>query len=170
MDKDAIQLLIDKKKKKASKPPKVGVEIWAKGSIADRHNNPGNLMYIGQEGAEKGEPKRGGGHWAKFDDPMAGYKALLSDVQAKQEGRTKTGLSGESSVSEFFSKYAPPEENDTDVYVSNVAKSLGVTPDTPIKEIEPDSLAKEIAKYESGSKVKEDALLVLIQKKKDVKV
>lgn len=35
--------------------------IGVKDSVADRHNNPGNLMFAGQKGAVRGE-KRGSGY------------------------------------------------------------------------------------------------------------
>ena len=57
------------------------VFIGAEDSISARHNNPGNLIYVGQEGATKGEARADGTHWAKFETPKAGYEALKKDLE-----------------------------------------------------------------------------------------
>jgi len=125
--------------------------IPEKSRIAFEHNNPGNLIYVGQKGAIEGENKIGGGKWAKFETPNEGYKALISDIKAKQEGRTRTGLTGESTLFDFISKYAPETENNVEKYVRNVTRELGVGIDTKIKDIDSTSLAKTIARLESGT-------------------
>ena len=38
------------------------IKIGDNARIAKVHNNPGNLMYIGQKSAEQGEAKKGGGY------------------------------------------------------------------------------------------------------------
>ncbi len=138
-------------KKKITAPAEVN--IGAKGSIADRHNNPGNLVYVGQPGATEGEPKAGGGFWAKFENPTKGYEALKKDIELKKAGRSRTGITGDSTVEEYFRVYAPPTENDTNNYIATVAKQLGVSPDTPISQIPTDKLAERIVRYESGTTI-----------------
>lgn len=138
--------------------PKIGTDIGydvvigAQDSIAMRHNNPGNLMFVGQKGATKGE-SRGTGYWAKFENPLAGYQALISDIKAKQAGKTSTGLSGESTLSDFLSIYAPPHENKTRSYINKVSKALKITPNSKIKDIDPEKLAEQIALIESSTKI-----------------
>ena len=53
------------------------------GNIAQRHNNPGNLVFRGQKGATKGEAKEGGGHWAKFRTLELGREAGQNDIKIK---------------------------------------------------------------------------------------
>jgi hypothetical protein len=143
--------------------PDYTVTIGSEDSIAGRHNNPGNLMFNNQPGAEKGEKKEGGGYWAKFDSPEAGYEALISDIEAKQSGNTKTGLNGDSTLAEFISAYAPASDNnDTEKYISNVSDELGVNSDTKIKDIDSRELAKIIAKRESSTKVEEKETITTI--------
>ena len=49
-----------------------------RGTIAERQHNPGGLIYVGQVGA-----KRGSRGYASFDDDVAGYLALLRDLEYK---------------------------------------------------------------------------------------
>jgi len=119
--------------------------MGAAGSIAWRHNNPGNLMFIGQLGASMGEPKKGGGHWARFASPELGWMAAVNDIRAKQrQGLTLAGL---------INKYAPSSENNTAEYIRKVASQLGVSPNTPASQISAVELAKKIVAYESGTGV-----------------
>lgn len=120
-----------------------GSVIIPKGSIANRNNNPGNLMFVGQNGATQGEPKEGGGYWAKFDSPESGWNALQNQIETdKARGLTLGG---------FISKYAPSSENNTAAYIASVAKSIGATENTPLSKIDTGILAKQIGAYESSS-------------------
>ena len=132
--------------------PNLTINIGAKNSIADRHNNPGNLIYVGQKGAKKGE-KKGSAHWAMFDTPLAGFMALVDDIKAKQSGKTKTGLTGESTISDFINVYAPAHENDTSGYINSILKSMKIDSDTTINRLNPIELAKVIARIESSTKI-----------------
>lgn len=114
--------------------PKFGVPDTTLKTPAAVNNNPGNL--------------RGASGWQKFSTPEEGFQALVDDITAKQTGRTTTGLGPTSTLAEFFSKYAPPSENDTQRYVDVVAKRLGVTADTQIGKLDNIALAKEIAAFE----------------------
>lgn len=114
-------------------------------TIAGRHNNPGNLMYVNQHLALQGEAKKGGGFWAKFKSLEEGFVGLMRQVEIdKTRGKT---------VSSFLEKYAPRHENDTTNYIINVANKLGVSQDTKLKDISTFKLAKIIAEMESGTKV-----------------
>lgn len=105
-------------------------------TLAARNHNPGNLR----------DPRTG--TFRKFATPQEGFTALLEDVRAKQEGRTRTGLNGDSTLIQFFNIYAPPHENDTEHYASTVARRLGLTVDAKIKNVSPVELAKAIAAFE----------------------
>jgi hypothetical protein len=62
-------------------------------------------------------------------------------------GRGKT-------LGEFIKKYAPPSENDTELYISQMEKWTGYSKDTKLTDIPTTTLAKNIAKKESGATFK----------------
>lgn len=130
-----------------ARPPEDGqtgaVEIPKTSRIAFEHNNPGNLSYAGQAGAEKGEPKKGGGWWAKFDTAQEGWNALQKQIVRDAD----SGLT----VAEFINKYAPPSENDTDNYLQNILEWTGANPDDKLDHIPVDKLARAMARQESGA-------------------
>lgn len=103
---------------------------------AARNLNPGNLR----------DPSTG--DWQKFDTVEEGFNALMNDIEAKKAGRTRTGLSGDSTLLDFFKSYAPEFENNTVHYASTVAKRLGVDLNTPIKSVETFELADAISRFE----------------------
>jgi hypothetical protein len=122
-----------------------GVQIPRESRIAWVHNNPGNLVFVGQDGAVKGEPKEGGGNWAHFETPESGYAALQRQIEL-DAGRGLT-------LGQFVNKFAPAYENDTDTYIKKVGGLSGATADTPVKDINPDLLARAVAKHESSTTI-----------------
>jgi len=116
--------------------------------IAKSHNNPGNLKYAGQAGATEGEPAKGGGHWARFETPEAGYEAIRKQIDSD----AATGMS----VRSFIEKYAPKDDgNDTEAYVAAAAKTLGVDPASPLGEADRGKLQRFVAKKESSTTVED---------------
>lgn len=126
----------------------VSVSIPKSSRLAYVNNNPGNLRYIGQSGASQGE-----GGFARFESPEAGWQALVDDIKAKQTGNTRTGLGPDSTLKDLVYVYAPPSENDSDQYVQQIAKLLGVSTNTKISQISTRELAKVIAQKESSTKI-----------------
>jgi len=110
------------------------------GTLADRNNNPGNLRFVGQAGAVMGE-----NGFAKFNNPEDGYQALINQIQLDQS----RGLT----LKEFVSKYAPPTENDTNLYVEQMAGWLGVDANMNLADIDVYNLAENVAKKESGTQI-----------------
>lgn len=92
------------------------------GTLADRNNNPGNLRFVGQSGAVKGD--RG---FAKFKTKEEGFQALIKQIRL-DAGRSLT-------LKQFIYKYAPPQENNTDAYLRSVSRTLGVSPNTKLKDV-----------------------------------
>lgn len=74
-------------------------------SLAFKNRNPGNI-------------EDGTGKFRVFDSPLAGFIYLLGDITANA-GKTLT---------QFLSKYAPPVENDTNMYVQVVSTLSGIQP------------------------------------------
>lgn len=123
----------------------LSVEIPKSSRIASVHNNPGNLMYANQQGATKGEAKEGGGNWAKFETPEAGYNALKRQI-ALDSARGHT-------LGSFIGKYAPEFENNVAAYTKNVEGFTGARADTPLTEIDSEKLARAMARQESSTRV-----------------
>lgn len=107
-------------------------------TLAFRNNNPGNLRFVGQAGAEPGEKG-----FARFESPMAGFVALVRQVELDQSrGYT---------LDQFMNKYAPPSENNTAAYVAQMEKWLGINRNDPISNVSAIELAKKLARYESNT-------------------
>jgi hypothetical protein len=108
--------------------------------LATVNNNPGNLRYAGQAGAEQGE-----GGFARFGSPAAGMSALVRQVGLDRD-RGDT-------VATFVSGYAPGgvDGNNPEKYARDLAGILGVSIDTPLAELDPNEVAKGVARIESGT-------------------
>ena len=95
-------------------------EGWKEGSVSQRNNNPGNLVYAGQPKAQKGE-----GGFAKFPDYQSGVEALHKQIQLD----ASRGLS----IHDFAKKYAPKESgNDPEAYAAALASAVGKKIDDPL--------------------------------------
>lgn len=119
---------------------KVSVVIPKTSSLAYKNNNPGNLRFVGQAGASDGY-----GGFAKFPTPEAGVQALANQI--------KLDTSRGHTLASFINKYAPPNENDTNQYLSSIMKMVGVGKNTPLAQINQDKLLKAIALQESSTKI-----------------
>lgn len=117
------------------------------GTLAAKNNNPGNLRFAGQAGAKKGE-----GGFAAFDSVKAGYEALKKQISLDaSRGHT---------LESFTKKYAPESDGNNPIeYLNNLINELiksvkgVVSPETKLEEIPKETLAKAMAKFESGTKV-----------------
>lgn len=117
----------------------LGQVLIPQGTLAFQNNNPGNLRFVGQTGATQGV-----GGFAKFSTPEAGYSALKNQIRLDQE----RGLT----LEKFITKYAPPSENNTALYISQMEKALGVPRGTSLSQIDVDDLAAAVAMKESGTR------------------
>ncbi|MEI7410053.1 hypothetical protein [Pectobacterium aroidearum] len=82
-----------------------------------RNNNPGNLNYVGQNGATKegGE----GGRFAVFESMQHGIAALYKQLQIYFKRGVNT-------LSAIVNKYAPAgDNNNVDAYISALSKATG---------------------------------------------
>lgn len=116
------------------------ISIPKKSRLAYVNNNPGNLRFVGQAGASQGT-----GGFAFFKTVQDGFNALVNQV--------KLDASRNHTLASFINKYAPPSENNTGVYQQQLATRLNVPMDTPISQIDPILLAKEIARKESSTTI-----------------
>lgn len=115
------------------------------GSVAERHNNPGNLVFAGQRGATKGETVEG--HtFAKFQSTEEGVAALYRQLQLYQ----KRGID---TLTEIMGVYAPEGSNDTAAYVRALSSSTGLSPSQQLNFGDPATAAamiRGISQHEAG--------------------
>lgn len=74
------------------------------------HHNPGNIMQF---------PAPGQHVLRTYDTIQDGYDALVQDIQANV-GKP---------LNAFIAKYAPPNENNTSMYLQVVSTLSGIAPD-----------------------------------------
>jgi hypothetical protein len=110
-----------------------------------RLNNPGNLRFSennkwkGQIGSAEG--------FCQFDTPVNGCRAMMTLL------RNYYAIDGLVTLQDIISKYAPPSENETDVYIDNVSKRMKYSPDAQL-DLSDDQelmlLAKSMTVQEQG--------------------
>ena len=122
-------------------PTTPGNVLIPPGNLAALNNNPGNLRFARQYGAAQGS-----GGFAQFSTPEAGYQALVDQVQL-DASRGET-------LAQYITKYAPPSENDTALYIRQASETLGVHPNTPLASIDSNQVAAFQARKESGATIR----------------
>ena len=109
------------------------------GTIAMRHNNPGNLRAAPTAvGVSRG--------FAVFSSALEGFVAMGGLLQ-------RYASRGIDTVASIISKWAPPSENNTGAYIAQIARALGVDPNTHLNLRDPGVLSQimaAIAHVESG--------------------
>ncbi|EOX9201023.1 lytic transglycosylase domain-containing protein [Yersinia enterocolitica] len=109
-------------------PRSVGRWLRGEGDATDprgiRNNNPGNINYVGQDGASLERP---GGRFAKFDTAYDGLKAMARQLMRYFTGKT-TGKPLQT-LTDIISTWAPGSENNTGAYIAQLSKMLNVHPD-----------------------------------------
>jgi hypothetical protein len=97
-----------------------------------RNNNPGAMMP--------------GGKLAQYPDMQTGLAALDGNL-------ANYGKQGVNTVAGVISKWAPPNENDTQAYIKDVSQRLGIPPNQKIDLTNPlqrQALSTAIALHENG--------------------
>ncbi|MBI2266188.1 MAG: hypothetical protein HYU64_13605, partial [Armatimonadetes bacterium] len=106
-------------------------EGWKPESRSVRNNNPGNLRYSSHV---PNTPSDGG--FVKFGSPQAGWEALVWDVRQKCLGNTVSGLTGKSSILDFFKVWAPSSDsNNPQQYAEVVASAFGLSVNARLEEL-----------------------------------
>lgn len=106
--------------------------FYIDGSRAQRNNNPGNLEwgpFARLHGADRIEVPKGAepARFAYFPTPEAGFAAL----HALLSGPAYAGLT----IEEAINKYAPPSENNTSNYVTQVCHNTGCKATDLVSEV-----------------------------------
>lgn len=114
-------------------------------TVAERHNNPGNLVFAGQRGATVGETVAG--HtFAKFQSTEEGVAALYRQLQLYQ----KRGID---TLTEIMDVYAPEGANNTGAYIKALSKTTGLDPNQQLNFGDPATAAamiRGISQHEAG--------------------
>lgn len=115
-----------------------------------RNNNPGNLNFAGQAGAQLEKP---GGRFARFETAFDGIKAMARQLLRYFDGKT-TGTKLQS-IRDIISTWAPSSDNNnTEAYINALSKKLGVLPDAVLNLRDPQMLSQlmnGIIHHENGS-------------------
>jgi hypothetical protein len=90
-----------------------------------RNNNPGNIE-LGRDQWQGLAPEQSDGRFAQFQSPEYGIRAMGKTLKTYQD---KYGLT---TPEQMISRWAPPNENDTNAYIQSVAKQAGIDPKKPI--------------------------------------
>jgi len=125
-----------------------GTQEKRKGARNWRNNNPGNIEYgayakkLGAIGSD--------GRFAIFPTYEAGRAAKQNLLFEGKSYKDK-------SISDAMNRYAPPSENDTNLYTAIVAKAAGVDPNTKLSDLTDEQRVKALDAMEKheGFKVGE---------------
>lgn len=112
-----------------------------------RNNNPGNIKQTGV--AWLGAVPSDDPTYVSFASPAAGIRALALNAYHLQQ------KDGAQTVGDLISKWAPASDNnDTQAYIADVSKQMGVDPSTPIDLQNPQqltALTNAIITHENGT-------------------
>lgn len=118
-----------------------------------RNNNPGNIrhvrevVWLGQSALQTDDS------FVQFDMPVYGVRAIVRILRSYERKGIRT-------LREAISRWAPPNENDSDAYVSAVSAACHISPDDPLG-LEPvmPALVKAIIRHENGELPYTDELI-----------
>lgn len=105
-------------------------EGYAPGTLAYVNNNPGNLVYVGQPGASPGA-----GGFASFGSYSLGLQALENQIQLDATRGTDVNGNPTATLAQLITSWAPPSQNDTAAYISNVSAWTGFDPNAPLSSL-----------------------------------
>lgn len=110
-----------------------------------RNNNPGNLKFAGQAGAENV------GGFARFKTKAEGLRQAARQLLRYYDGKT-TGKKLRS-INDIIRTWAPKSENDTLAYIAHMSQMMGVNPDDELNMRDPNtmtSMMNGIIQHENG--------------------
>ena len=102
-----------------------------------KNNNPLNIRISSQGWQGKITPNTDGA-FEQFIDMAHGYRAALITL------RTYINKYGLNTVRKMIGRWAPPSENNTESYITNVCKNSGLTADEIITANDQDKLARMV--------------------------
>ncbi|EEP4779839.1 lytic transglycosylase catalytic, partial [Salmonella enterica subsp. enterica] len=103
-------------------------DIPGSGTLADRNNNPGNIRPVGGNG------------FRFFESALQGWEAMKNQLMRYFTGKT-TGRALQT-IQDIVSTWAPAgDNNDPKKYAQDVAKWMGVSPNTVLNLANPETMA-----------------------------
>jgi len=100
-----------------------------------------------------GNIKDKNGKFLSFNSREEGKQALINQLRLYQTGKSKTGVKPNFTLYEAMDKYAPSsDKNNPKQYSEFIAKKIGITINTPIKDIDLNKWAEAIAIFEGNDK------------------
>lgn len=111
----------------------------------ERNNNPGNLMF-NQNINWQGQTGQDSGGYAVFDTPENGIRAMMIDLKNK----IARGLN---TLNLLIPVYAPPSDNPTQAYISNVAIWSGLGTNQLLSASDVPALAQAMIRFENGEMI-----------------
>lgn len=98
-----------------------------------------------------GNLRNADGSFKSFATPEEGRQALVNQLTRYQTGNNRVGVKPENTLYEAMSTYAPASDNNRPKqYAEFIAKNLGISPNTQIKDIDPNAWADQVAKMEGN--------------------
>lgn len=131
-----------------------------------RNNNPGNIRWSNDQW--KGlipKDQASDKSFCVFRTPEYGIRAMTRILRryTQYPGIPNVGKPNIDTVREIISRWAPPNENNTEAYIQSVAKSVGVAANSPIDVFDSAimlKLLKAIIAHENGQQPYTDAQIL----------
>ena len=131
-----------------------------------RNNNPGNIRWSNDQW--KGlipKDQANDKSFCVFRTPEYGIRAMARILRryTQYPGIPNVGKPNIDTVREIISRWAPPNENNTEAYIQSVAKSVGVAANSPIDVFDNAimlKLLKAIIAHENGRQPYTDAQIL----------
>lgn len=114
------------------RPPMTGAAGMM--GAAAKNLNPGNLRFAGQKGATMGT-----GGFARFESVDEGLVALARQLDLYMTGKSAMGK--RDTIASIISAYAPPNENNTRLYIDQLSAFMGKRSDEVLSR-DPATMAK----------------------------
>ena len=111
------------------------------------NNNPGNIRRSRVRYKGEVQPSRDPA-FKQFESPAWGYRAVFMLLHTY---RVRHGLR---TIREMISRWAPPSENHTEVYIHAVAADTGIGPDEALDTLDPATMvpvAAAMSRVENGT-------------------
>ncbi|NSX04822.1 structural protein [Cupriavidus gilardii] len=120
-----------------------------------RNNNPGNIRWGDGWQGLVAPHMRTDKAFCQFTEPTYGIRAICRILlnYGSKEGIPGVGQPRIDTVREIISRWAPPNENDTEAYIRSVARALDVDPNDHIDTSDPAVmrvLVVAIIRHENG--------------------
>lgn len=120
-----------------------------------RNNNPGNIRWGDNWKGLVPEDKRTDRSFCQFIDVKYGIRAIARILlnYRNREGMKRVGNKGIDTVREIISRWAPPNENNTEAYIQSVSNACGVGAEQPISLTDDKlmlAIVKAIIRHENG--------------------